>query len=241
MILYKQNIADGKIIRDSRTMKVSIDERPVRPSPKYQTTKDRDKYIKTIEMTIRKSLEYRAYIDFLKNNLDMDRCIVLKNIKAKSAGKRYHIEIHHEPFTLYDIVSTVLNKRDMLGENCGSLKIADEVMGLHYDGKVGLIPLSVTMHELVHSGRIFIPLQYIYQDYTGFATEYETYMESTLIDKIEAKADLSLKCPEGSIVSDSLQVEFVNLEVDGFEFPQIPDEWKDALMPESFSEQGEVS
>ena len=184
MILYKQNMSEGKVVRPQRTVKVHLDEMPARFKPKYQTTKDRDKYIKTVEQTIRKSFEYRTYIQFLKQNLDMGRCIVLKNIKASSAGKHYSIEIHHEPFTLYDIVGTILNKRDQLGQPVDALSIADEVMGLHYEGKIGLIPLSKTMHELVHSGRIFIPLQYIYQDYVAFAKEYEPYMETTLIEKI---------------------------------------------------------
>ena len=227
MILYKQNAAEGKIVRPSRTMTINIDEPPKRSVPKYNTPRDREKYIKTIEQVVRKSAPYKEYIQFLKENMDMTKCTILRNVRS-TAGKRYRIEIHHEPFTLFDIVETVINRRLELGEPITVLPVADEVMGLHYDGKVGLVPLTVTMHELVHSGRIFIPLQYIYQDYAGFYKEYEHSLNQNTTDKLEAKVNLSMHTED--IVSDALDIEFVYTEVQGFKFPEIPDEWKDVLM-----------
>lgn len=229
MILYKQNFAEGKCVRPGRRMQVRIDELPQRSRPKYDTPRDREKYIKTVEQIIRRSLPYKEYTKFLRENMDMNRCLILKNIR-NTVGKHYQIEIHHEPFTLFDIVETVINKRLELEMPIGTLQVADEVMGLHYEGKVGLVPLTVTMHELVHSGRIFIPLQYIYQDYAGFYKEYEAYFNQVTIDKLEAKVNLSMH--SNGIVSDALDIEFVYTDVDGFKFPEIPDSWKDALNQE---------
>ena len=226
MILYKQNFAEGKIIRPSRNMQIHIDELPQRSIPKYNTPRDREKYIKTVEQIIRKSSPYKDYMSFLRNNLDYNRCLILKNIRNTS-GKHYRIEIHHEPFTLFDIVETVINRRLALEEPITTLPVSDEVMSLHYEGKVGLVPLTVTMHELVHNGRIFIPLQFIYQDYAGFFREYEKYFNETTKDKLEAKVNLSLHTED--IVSDALDIEFVYTNVDGFQFPKIPDEWKNLI------------
>lgn len=226
MILYKKEFLKDKRNRKQKTVKIHLDELPVRPNPKYTTPKDQKKFIKSVENIIRSSLEYKAYIRFLKDNLDMNRCAIFKNIKSGD-GKRYRIEIHHEPFTLFDIVESVIEKRIAYNESISALKIADEVMDLHYQGKIGLIPLSVTMHELVHNGRIFIPLQYIYHQYDQFYNEYKDYMNPALIDKIDAKVNLSLK--SDGYISDVLDTEFVVLNVDGFEFPQIPEEWKDVL------------
>ena len=233
MILYKNSFANGKRERARKEIKVNIDELPTRPLPKYNTPRDREKYIKTCEIVIRKSQEYKDYVRFLRENLNMDECIVLSNLKS-SSGNRYRIEIHHEPFTLFDIVETVINRRLAEGESISALKVADEVMDLHYSGLVGLVPLTVTMHELVHNGRIFIPLQFIYHKYNEFFKEYEEYMNSTLIEKIEAKVNLSLHTQD--LVSDSLDVEFVYLNVDGFKFPEIPDSWKDAILATSETE-----
>lgn len=234
MILYKSGFANGKRERSKREIKVNIDELPKRPLPKYTTPRDREKFIKTCESVIRKSLEYKEYIRFLKENLNMNECIILSNLKSGN-GKRYRIEIHHEPFTLFDIVETVISKRIENGESINPLNVADEVMDLHYSGLVGLVPLTITMHELVHKGRIFIPLQFIYHKYNEFFKEYEPYMNETLIEKIEAKVNLSLHTQD--LVSDSLDIEFIYLNVDGFKFPEIPDKWKNAILasPESES------
>ena len=232
MILYKNGFTTGKRERAKRTLDVTIEELPKRPTPKYNTPRDREKYIKTCEMVIRKSNEYKDYIKFLKDNLKMDQCIVLSNLKNGN-GRRYRIEIHHEPFTLFDIVETVISRKLEAGEPLNTLKIADEVMDLHYSGVIGLVPLTSTMHELVHNGRIFIPLQYIYHKYNEFFDNYETYMNDALKEKIDAKARLSLQTED--IVSDALDVEFVYLNVDGFKFPEIPDSWKDAIMATSES------
>lgn len=226
MILYRQNSTEGKKMRPIRNMQIRIDELPQRSEPKYNTPRDREKYIKTVEQIVRRSEPYKEYVKFLRENLDMNQCLILKNIRNVS-GKHYRIEIHHEPFTLFDIIETVINRRLQFNEPIRTLPVSDEVMSLHYDGKVGLVPLTVTMHELVHNGRIFIPLQYVYQDYAGFFREYEHYFNQNTVDKLEAKVNLSMHTD--SIVSDALDVEFVYTEVDGFKFPEIPDEWKNAI------------
>lgn len=226
MILYKPSTTNGKRDRASRSMAVSIDELPERPKPKFRSPKDRKKYIMSCEAVIRKSSEYKEYIKFLKQKMNMSKCAVLRGLDNTN-GKHYTIEIHHEPFTLFDIVETVLAKRETYGESLGILNIADEVMELHYSGEVGLIPLSKTVHELVHHDRIFIPLQFIYHDYANFYKQYQPHINPSVKDKIEAKVNLSLRTDD--VVSDSLDVEFVYVSIDGFDFPQIPDEWKSVV------------
>jgi hypothetical protein len=226
MMLYKKNITNGKRDRGSKSIKINIDELPERPKYSFKTPKDRKKFIATCEATIRKSIEYKDYIKFLKQNMDMSKCIILRSLEVGN-GKKYTIEIHHEPFTLFDIVDTVLIKREENGETINPLLIADEVMELHYAGKVGLVPLTTTMHELVHNDRIFIPLQFIYHKYNEFYEEYQPYFRQMLLDKIEAKVNLSLKCDD--VISDALDVEFSYIQIDGFNFPTVPDEWKDVI------------
>ena len=227
MILYK-NTDDKRVknMHKHKTIKMNIEELPTRKKWEFKSTKDKVKFIKSVEALIRHSMEYKEYIKFLKTKMDMNHCIVLKNC-VNGNGKRYSIEIHHEPFGLYEIVETVVNKWQSLDEPLNIFKIADEVMELHYSGLVGLIPLSKTQHELVGNGLLFIPLQLVYQDYDKFYEQYEDFMEESLKEKIEAKVQLSLKC--GEIQSDVLETEFVYVDVDGFQFPQVPEEWKNVM------------
>lgn len=226
MILYNSKHTENMRKRPIKVLNIDIEEKPERPIYVFRNERERVKFIKMCESIIRKSMEYKEYIKFLKQNMDMNKCIVLKGLNIEN-GKRYSIEIHHEPFTLFDIVETVISKREENDESINPFFIADEVMELHYDEKVGLVPLAKTMHQLVSDDKIFIPLQLIYHKYDKFYEEYEMYMSQRLKEKIDLKVSLSLKC--GNILSDVLDPEFTYINIDGFDFPEVPDEWANAL------------
>lgn len=226
-ILYKDVKKELKRERPIKHIQTTIEEKPERPVYVFRNNRDRAKFIKQIEAICRRSMEYKEYMAFLKSHCDMRRCAVLKNLDVGN-GKRYSIEIHHEPFKLYDIVDTVIRKWESMGEPLNPFLIADEVMELHYDEKVGLIPLTKTMHELVGNDKIFIPLQLIYHKYDKFYDEYEPYMTDELKELVQLKAELSIKA-EGHILSDTIDPEFTYVDIEGFNFPEIPEEWKSVL------------
>jgi len=226
MILYKQAMVKKKVDRPFREITISLDEPPARPVYTFKTPKDKVKFIKTCESVCRKSMEYKDYIKFLKRNTDLRRCTVLRGLNCEH-NKHYTIEIHHEPFTLFDIVEAVLSRRETEGDVINPQAISDEVMQLHYDGKIGLVHLSKTMHQLVHDDKIFIPLQYIYQSYNVFYQDYRQFINPLVEEKLAAKVDLSLKTDE--ILSDTIDPEFTYIHIDGFDFPSIPNDWKSVM------------
>lgn len=183
--------------------------------------KDKLNVINQIERAVRSSSEYRQYVAFLKKEIDMTQCAFFHNVNNKD-GKKVSIEIHHEPFTLFDITKIVLESWQTQMKKVNILKIAEEVMQLHYQNKVGLIPLSLTVHELVHSGKILIPLQNVYGDFVSFLEEYDHYITEDLRDTLEKKFTMSkdVAAQDTSI----LEKRFVYLEVDGFNFPQLLEE-----------------
>ena len=109
MILYKKAMANKAKERPSQNVHITIDELPEREVYTFRTPKERVKFIKQVEATCRKSMEYKEYMRFLKRNTDLRRCTILKGLNTEG-GKKYTIEIHHEPFTLEDYVSVVLDK-----------------------------------------------------------------------------------------------------------------------------------
>lgn len=228
MILYRNTQPKkSKIERPIRTLNIDIEEPPERPRFLDRSAKERRKFIATIEQMVRSSDEYKSYIKYLKDHFDMSHCEVFPGIISGN-GKKYSIDIHHEPFYLAWIVDTVIRKRQDLQESLNPFMIADEVMDLHYKGWVGLIPLSKTAHELVHSDRIVIPLQYIYQRYDLFANEYDIWISDYVKDIIKLKVALSMKCNQ--IQSDViLDPEITYMNVEGFNYPEVPNDWKDAL------------
>lgn len=183
--------------------------------------KRKRKFIERVKRLIRSSMEYRDYIQFLRENVDMDSCaffnFVTSNRETNPDNRKVKIEIHHEPFTLDDIVATVVEKYLQEGLPIDSMDIAEEVMELHYNNMVGLIPLSKTIHEIVHnSGKVPIPIYMCYGAYANFVKEYEEYLEKLgLMDKLERKIKATKEITSESF--DAITKQFEYLEVEGRE------------------------
>ena len=190
----------------------------VEPLPRHiniLTDKDKTKAILTTEKKyIRPSLEYKAYIKYLKDYMDMTKCSFFNNVKN---SKRVSIEIHHSPFSLYDITSIVAEKQMHENGEFNYFKIAEEVLKLHYQCKVGLIPLSTTVHSLVHNGELFIPLDAPRGDFVSFIKEYDRYISNDLMSNLEQMLILSKQVQNLSL----LNTKYTYMEVDGFTLPKI--------------------
>jgi len=185
---------------------------------RLDSDRDKEKFIKRVEQMIRSSLEYRDYIAYLKENVDMTKCAFFNSVENRSDAK-VRIEIHHEPLTLFDIVSVVLTKHMEEGIPINDLYIADEVMNLHYQNMVGLVPLSKSLHQIIHnSDEIIIPLNLVFGDYTGFLREYSDYLDEHILDKIERKINETKHFTQDMV--DKLSPKFVYVNVDGFELPK---------------------
>lgn len=190
----------------------------IEPLPRHVnllTDKDKTKAILAVERNyIRPSLEYKTYIKYLKENIDMNKCSFFNNVKG---SKRVKIEIHHSPFSLYDIASIVAEKQMHENGEFNYCKIADEVLRLHYQCKVGLIPLSSTVHTLVHNGELFIPLDAPRGDYISFIKEYDKYISTDLMSNLEQMLILSRQIQDLSL----LNTKYTYIDVEGFTLPKI--------------------
>lgn len=238
MILYRPGTKiSPRIERARQVLNIGIDEPPERPKFLNRNARERRKFITRIEQLVRGSKEYKRYLKYIKENYDMEHCEIIPAVKNGN-GKKYTIEIHHEPFQLSWITDTVLHKHEDLGDSLDPYIIADEIVDLHYQGIIGLIPLSKTMHELVTNNRIMIPLQYIYQNYHVFAEEYDMWIPDYVREFVQMKARLSLQSAQ--IQSDVILDPTVTyVEVEGYQLPEVPPEWEHALARMRKIESGE--
>lgn len=193
-----------------------------RPTLMLTTDTDRIKYIKYIEKLVRSSYEYKEYIAYLTEVCEMNFCTFFNSI-SKDLIKKLKLEIHHEPFTLFDIVNIVLKSFMKSEKDINEYDIANEVLSLHFRGMVGLIPLSITVHQLVHSGKIFIPLQYVDDGFMYFYYAYkdeisECDLETVLIKKIELSKNFDAKS------NSVLFKKYIYITNEGYS--NIPDELK---------------
>ena len=187
-----------------------------------ETSKQKDKFIKRVERICRSSMEYKDYIRFLKDNVGLDSCLFFKYVSnEKGDGKRVRIEMHHEPLTLYDYVSIVLAKYEKEGIPYNDLLIADEVMNIHAENGVGIVPLSVTAHQVVHSSadndnkKLFVPINMVYGDYKSFMEKYDEYIDDAIYEKIERKVEQTKELTPESF--DALTKQFTYYEVEGYD------------------------
>lgn len=190
--------------------------------PVITTEKQKDKLIKTIEKLIRGSMEYRDLIKYLRAYINMDECEFFPNFKA--GKKRGMIEIHHAPYDLYTITWIVMEKYEQEHGFIDELDVAEEVMRLHYEGMVGLIPLSVTAHELVHDGQLIVPLNCVRGKFVQFTKDYYPYIEKIskdvdIIGMLNENIELTRKLSRKDL--SILDVQYVYTEVDGCVLPKV--------------------
>lgn len=166
--------------------------------------KARKKLVMSIEKIVRTSPEYNEYIGYLKNNLNITKCAFHKDVDI-SILKRTKIEFHHYPFTLYDIVDSVLEKYVESNPIINPFEVAMEVMKLHFELKIGLVPLSKTVHKLAHNGKKFINLSLVNGHYLRFISEYSKYINPELISNWSNLKELSRMEDEGELEENILE------------------------------------
>jgi hypothetical protein len=217
--IYPNDLKENNVLKE--TIKVNLT--PINfYAPDFQDNeKDYVKLIKKIERMVRTSYEYKNYIKYLKEEIDMNQCSFFNKLTRDMIS----IEIHHAPLTLFEIVSIVFGKhlKQSGADGIDIFSIADEVTRIHYEGLVGLIPLSLTVHQLVHRGDIFIPVDKVYGNFQMFYDTYKKYFsedqEKLLKSHIQATKQLDNENYSPSILNR--KITYVN--IDGITLPSYVD------------------
>ena len=185
---------DNTYKQDGETI-LNLPKLPYFDKVQYDLLNDKEfkKYISDIENMVRNSFEYRYFIEELKNKHGFNKCSFFENVSSEDGSRKVKIEVHHEPFTLYDIVMTVFKKRQANREETTPVAVAYEVLWLHYMGLVGLIPISLTIHQMVHNGYLFIPLDKVRGAYKVFKDAYYDYIDPEVLDTLDCCEQYTLE------------------------------------------------
>lgn len=184
--------------------------------PVVTTDKQRYKLISTIEQLVRSSMEYKDLIKYLRTFIDMNQCEFFENFK--SGKRRGMIEIHHSPFDLFTIVDVVMTKMEKEEGYIDELVVADTVLEMHYSGLIGLIPLSITAHELVHDGKLIVPLNCVYGRFVEFTNRFYDELGEERLMTLKDNIELTKKMTRSDL--SILNVQYVYTTVDGFKLPE---------------------
>lgn len=180
------------------------------------------KYMKKLEDLVRGSFEYRSLVKYCREFMNMNKCSFFENVNNIDTFK-IKIELHHTPFGLYDICKIVFNKRSYYHEPLNPELVAEEVVLLHYCGMVGLIPLSQTVHELVHNYYLFVPTSSVMGRYKDFIDMYEQFFDPEHIDILDRIENYS-KTYNNAIEMNILQRDYTHLDFSGaYRLPKLDD------------------
>lgn len=196
--------------------------------------KDRERYITDLERHVRSSYEYKAMVQYLREYMNMNSCAFIPEV-TNETSRKIRIELHHSPFTLRDICVTIVNKRSRNNEPLTIESVAYEVMFVHYSLMVGLIPLSETVHQLVHSQYIFVPTDKVYGYYKNFVKAYYDYMDPELLDRLDELENLTKEGTYNDSYKEVLEKKYITVDMEGNnQFEQLHDLQK--MLKEKMSE-----
>ena len=129
--------------------------------------KDLHKFLKCVERIIRTSVEYRFWISFITTALGNTKCKLTHEQMSET-----NIEIHHHPINLYTICKAVVNNKINAKELFCTFDIATEVIELHFQNKVGYIPLLSDLHNKFHEGFLDLPMELVSGEYKEILKDY---------------------------------------------------------------------
>lgn len=144
--------------------------------------------VEDIERLVRSSREYKGWVYWKRTKHEQTICKIL-NIDTADF-KEVHIQQHHWPISLFDIVMIIGMKMisDLKeDEYLTVFDIVSEVMKEHLDehNYIGTVPLTTTYHELYHAGEQKLKLEDINGNYRGFLDKYRNYIPTAVQERID--------------------------------------------------------
>ena len=150
-------------------------------------------FVKGVEKAVRTNDRYKKYISYLKKEIKLNRCQVLKNVTDEDFDNSGGIEMHHGPiFNLFDYCAIILEYFIIKHWKISTARVADVVLNEHQMNRIQVVMLSESMHELVHAKKIFINHHQAYGDLNAFLDKYRCALTEDMIEKLNRYIDRCL-------------------------------------------------
>jgi len=126
----------------------------------FEDDKQFVKFIKNVESLVRKSYEFSLWRQYILEVLKVSKCAITFESKEDVS-----ICIHHHIPSLFLLVKGVIQKYMKEEKEFCTFDIARDVIEIHYQNRLGYVPLTETMHEKFHNGKLDIPINLVQGDY----------------------------------------------------------------------------
>lgn len=178
---YKKPIKDPTVDSDT-----SLYELPFYKNADYLANLDNFVgFIKAVERLVRTSKHYSRYISYIRNDIGLNFCQVLSNIKIEDEKALTKLEMHHGPIlTLFDYASIITDWMLANDKKITTFRVADILLNEHYNNNIQVVMLSETVHQLVHSGKVFLNINHAFGDLNTFIKKYRDGVSDEYIERI---------------------------------------------------------
>ncbi len=179
-ISIKSNIDKKELSSDNTPYTLSLRRNDVEDS------KELNRFVKSCEHMIRHSPEYTIWVDYLHEALGQNFCALTGESNIQTV-----VDIHHHPVSLFVIVKSVINQYIASSESFCSFDISTKVIELHYENRVGYIPLIRSLHIKFGNGFLQLPMHLVMGDYKYFLSTYTDFIEDDDIDIINNRLSIN--------------------------------------------------
>lgn len=154
----------------------------------FDSEKAMDAFIKNVEKTVRGSLEYKYWRDYIKDILQIQNCAITEESNTDCT-----IQIHHHVPPLYLLVKALVSEKLDKEESFCTFDIAMRAIEIHFENKIGYVPLATTIHERVTNNNFEIPIELVHGDYQSFIKDYFKYLDDQDLEILQRRLACRLK------------------------------------------------
>ena len=154
----------------------------------FQDEKEYIKFIKNCEKSIRGSIEYKQWKNYLTDILSVNSCSFTNEIMSETS-----LEIHHHVPSLFCLVKALINKNINEEKEFSTFDICISAIELHFSNLVGYIPLISSLHEKFHNGNLLIPIEKVKGNYRKFIQDYSQHLDDDDLEMINARLNIRLE------------------------------------------------
>jgi hypothetical protein len=148
----------------------------------FESESDYKKFVKNVELLVRRSNEYKLWRNYVIEVLGMQNCVI-----TNEGGGEVTVDLHHHIPSLFVVVKALVNKKIENAEEFCSFDIAKETIELHFKNKIGYVALIKSMHEKFHNGFLDIPINSVKGDYKHFIEKYAGFLDEQDVDTINLR------------------------------------------------------
>jgi len=172
----KSNVESLELYSDKYPFRLSL------RIDKFDNEAEYKKFIKNCEKTVRGSIEYKLWRDYIKDVLNVSKCMITN----ESMGE-CEIQIHHHVPSLYQLMKAIINKNLETQKSFSTFDVCTEAIEVHFQNRIGFLALISSIHEKLHNGALKVPAEMIRGNYQEFLSTYSRYLDDEDLNQIFAR------------------------------------------------------